>query len=38
MLRKWVGVAGLILALQPVAAAAQGALGAKFNEHYEDGD
>src|SRR3546814_19888589 len=38
MLRKWVGAAGVALALQPVAAAAQGALGANFNEHYEDVD
>ena len=38
MLSKWVGVAGSVLALQPVAAAAQGALGANFNEHYEDVD
>src|SRR3546814_10104329 len=38
MLRKWVGAAGAALALQPGAVVAQGALGANFNEHYEDVD
>src|SRR3546814_7701894 len=38
MLRKWVGVAASVLALQSGAAMAQGALGANFNEHYEDVD
>ncbi|SBV31549.1 conserved exported protein of unknown function [uncultured Sphingopyxis sp.] len=35
---KWIGVAGAALASQPGAAMAQGALGANFNEHYEDVD
>src|SRR3546814_12883179 len=38
MVGKWGGAAGLALALQPVAAAAQGALVSNFNEHYEDVD
>src|SRR3546814_3028402 len=38
MLRKWVGAAGAAVALQPGAVVAQGALGANFNEHYEDVD
>lgn len=38
MLRKWILVAGAMLAATPGGAAAQGALGANFNEHYEDVD
>ena len=37
-MRKWVGLAGAVLALQSGAVMRQGALGANFNEHYEDVD
>ena len=37
-MRKWVGLTGAVLALQSGAVMGQGALGANFNEHYEDVD
>ena len=35
---KWIWAAGAATMMHPGAAAAQGALGANFNEHFEDVD